>query len=249
MLTVNGAVNPSSVSDLDEMFGNFCLKVFDGKKDVENNKDDVDYKVLHKSLELLLKSFLELEKNSSIIDCAKEIIYTMAAIADEIFLNMEWPGKKYWEDNMLEPKYFGSQIAGEKIFNKINDLIVECKPLAAERAEIYLKVLSLGFKGKYRGCDDEQSEIDSYRNKLFTFIKKNDKSTFLIGHRLFQKEYTFTIPTIHRKLLPDAAIVSYICAFFIFMFLVISTIVWIFETKDIRQLLIEISRIALAGSQ
>ncbi|MDR0632351.1 MAG: DotU family type IV/VI secretion system protein [Holosporaceae bacterium] len=226
-------------SGLSEMFGSFCLEVFNGKKNIEN----VDYKTLHKSISLLIKTFLELERSAN--ENTREIIYLMTAIADEIFLNMEWAGKKYWEENMLESLYFGSQVAGEKIFLKINDLIAENEPLSMEKAEIYLRALSLGFRGKYRGSDDEQEEINLYRNNLFKFIEKNDKSVFLIGHRLFQKEYTYTIPTIHRKLLPDAAIINYICAFFVFMFFVISSIVWKFETRDILQLLNEISKVAL----
>ncbi|MDR2157845.1 MAG: hypothetical protein LBO02_00820, partial [Holosporaceae bacterium] len=57
--------------------------------------------------------------------------------------------------------------------------------------------------------------------------------------------YTYTIPTIHRKLLPDAAVINYVCSFFVFMFLVVSSVVWMFETKDIKRLLEDISKIAL----
>jgi type VI secretion system protein ImpK len=227
------------------MFGTFCLKVFDCKKQVEEDPTEVNHKDLHKSIGYLLKISLENENYSSSQEGIKELIYVMAALADETFLSMEWAGKKYWEENMLEQLYFGSQIAGEEIFNRINRLVVEKKSVAVEMAEIYLRVLSLGFKGKYRGLDDEQMEIDAHRNRLFEFIEKNDKSIFLVGHRLFQKEYTYTIPTIHRKLLPDTAIINYICAFFVFMFLTISSVVWVFETRDIRQLLADISNIAL----
>jgi type VI secretion system protein ImpK len=170
----------------------------------------------------------------------------MAAIADEIFLNIEWEGKQYWEENMLESKFFGTQIAGDEIFQRINQLFSEYEPLSIEKAEIYIKMLSLGFRGRYAGMEEESLEINMYRRKLFEFITKNDKESIAMAEfRLFQKEYTYTIPTIHRKLLPDGAIITYISAFFAFMFLVISTVVWIFETKDLRRLLFEISCIAL----
>jgi type VI secretion system protein ImpK len=228
-----------------EMFGTFCLKVFDCKKKVEEDPTEVNHKDLHKTIGSFLRISLENEDNLSSAEGTRELIYAMAAIADEIFLCMEWAGKKYWEENMLEQLYFGTQIAGEEIFNRINKLMVEKKTVAIEMAEIYLRALSLGFKGKYRGSDNEQAEINAHRNRLFEFIEKNDKSIFMVGHRLFQKEYTYTIPTIHRKLLPDTAIINYICAFFLFMFLTISSVVWIFETRDIRQLLAEISNVAL----
>ncbi|MDR1982981.1 MAG: DotU family type IV/VI secretion system protein [Holosporaceae bacterium] len=239
------AIKKESSSDLAEIFGAFCLKVFDSKKSVEEDPNEINHKDLHKSISSFLKTSLEDEGKLSSIPGMKEVIYVMAAVADEIFLSMEWAGKKYWEENMLEQLYFESQIAGEEIFNRINKLMLDKQNIAVEIAGIYLRVLSLGFKGKYRGSDNEQADIDAYRNKLFEFIEKNDKSIFLVGHRLFQKEYTYTIPTIHRKLLPDTAIINYICAFFIFMFLVIGSVVWIFETRDIRQLLADISNIAL----
>ncbi|MDR2781180.1 MAG: DotU family type IV/VI secretion system protein [Holosporaceae bacterium] len=230
---------------LDEMFGAFCLQIFDTKKSIEDNSTNGDYKALHKSMSIFLKASLESDKILSFTGSAKEVIYIMAAIADDFFLNMEWIGKKYWEENMLEQRYFGSQIAGEKFFDRIDGLILESEPLSTKKAEIYLKALSLGFKGRYRGTDDEQIEIDQYRKKLFEFIQRADKSIFLIGYRLFQKEYTYTIPTIHRKLLPDTSIINYLCAFFVFMFLVISSVVWTFETRDIQRLLTNISSIAL----
>ncbi|MDR2158391.1 MAG: DotU family type IV/VI secretion system protein, partial [Holosporaceae bacterium] len=142
---------PKSSSGLREMFGMFCLKVFDGKKNAEQDKDNVDYKKLHQSISSFLKISLESDGNLSFIESAREVVYAMAAVADEIFLNMDWIGKKYWEENMMEQIYFGSQIAGEEIFNRINDLITDKEPTALEKAEIYLKALSLGFKGKCRG--------------------------------------------------------------------------------------------------
>jgi type VI secretion system protein ImpK len=224
-----------------ETFGTFCLQLFDGKKSAADS--DADYKTLHKSLSFTIKASLESEKNSPFVEDAKDVVYAMAVLADEIFLSVDWSGKQYWEENMLERLYFGSQIAGERIFDKINEFTLKSE--SVEKAEIYLKLLSLGFKGRYRGSDDEESEINAYKDKLYKFIEKRDKSVFLIGHRLFQKEYSYTIPTIHRKFLPDGAIISYVCSFFVFMFLVISSAVWVFETRDIKRLLNEISHIAL----
>ncbi|MDR1375371.1 MAG: DotU family type IV/VI secretion system protein [Holosporaceae bacterium] len=233
-----------NISNLVELFGEFCITIFTNQNSVRQKKIDVDYAAMHKSISSLIKFTLENEELSFGEDL-KDVVYVIAALADEIFLNMDWEGKQYWEENMLEYRYFGTQIAGDEIFKKINRLLLENEALSREKAEIYLEALALGFMGKYRGLADEQSEFNAHRNRLFEFLQKSDKSMFLIGHRLFQKEYTHTIPTIHRKLLPDASIINYISAFFIFMFLVISSVVWIFETKDIRRLLTEISTIAL----
>jgi type VI secretion system protein ImpK len=211
---------------------------------VEQQQDS--FRLIHHSISMLLKALMDSEKASSFHKSTKEIIYAMTAIADEVFLNMDWNGKRYWEENMLETKFFGSQIAGDEIFNRIDKLISEKEPLGTEKAEIYLDMLSLGFKGKFRGIDEETTEINMYRRKLFDFITKRDREAIITAeYRIFQKEYTFTMPTVRRKLLPDGAIVTYLSIFFLFMFLSISTMVWLIETRDLHRLLNEISDIAL----
>ena len=211
---------------------------------VEQQQDS--FRLIHHSISMLLKALMDSEKASSFHKSTKEIIYAMTAIADEVFLNMDWNGKRYWEENMLETKFFGSQIAGDEIFNRIDKVISEKEPLGTEKAEIYLDMLSLGFKGKFRGIDEETTEINMYRRKLFDFITKRDREAIITAeYRIFQKEYTFTMPTVRRKLLPDGAIVTYLSIFFLFMFLSVSTMVWLIETRDLHRLLNEISDIAL----
>jgi type VI secretion system protein ImpK len=201
---------------------------------------------MHKNICVYIKSILDSEKISLSSKNSKEIIYAMTAMADEIFLNMEWVGKSFWELNMLETKFFGTQVAGEAIFQRISELLEENDLLSLENAEIYIRLLSLGFKGKFRDMDDETMKIDMYRSRLFEFISKNKPSSIeSTKHRIFQKEYTYTMPTIYRKLLPDGALITYISMFFIFMFLVISSFVWIFDTKNIKKLLFETSCIAM----
>jgi type IV/VI secretion system ImpK/VasF family protein len=233
-------INPSSLS---EMFGTFCVTIFDNQRNIGKKETEMDPVTLNKSIGSFLKISLENEESLCFGGDFKEVIYLMTTLADEIFLNMEWSGKQYWEENMLEYRYFGTQTAGDEIFNRINELLAS-KGSSVEKAEIYLKALGLGFKGRYRDMEDEQTRINVYRGYLFDFIQKNGKSMFVIGRRFFLKEYGHTIPTIHRKLLPDNSIVNYVCAFFIFMFLTISSVVWMFETKDMRRLLAEISVIA-----
>lgn len=250
-------------SDIGRIFIAFCAKVFEQREIVIKNKElsakssepipstaaTSEFRSTHKILEQVIKTTLDNEKFSSLPTGTetKDVIYAMSAIADEVFLNIEWIGKPLWEENMLEMHFFGSQIAGEEIFNKINELLKKNDRSLVKKAEIYLKMLSLGFKGKYRGIDDERIVIDTYCNRLFDFITKNDHDASIAfgEYRLFQKEYTYTIPSLHRKLLPDGSIITCVSAFFIFMFLTISSLIWIFETRDLRRLLFEISSVAL----
>lgn len=232
-------------SEIVDMFGDFCELIFQAKGQITQKKEDIDFQSVYRSMHTFLKTALTQEKNSKFNQDNIEIMYLMASLADDIFLNLEWSGKQFWEQNMLEQRLFNSQIAGEEVFTKIDKLLIDRNFASIDKVECYLKALAFGFEGKFRGGADKQFQIDNYRKNLLEFIEKKDNSMLIVGYRLFQKEYTYTIPTIHRKMLPEASIVNYICAFFVFMFLVITSFIWIYETRDISNLLTIISTIAL----
>ncbi len=243
-------------SNLRNVFMSFCSDILvqrdniikNGVKSPDSHDDNSkknDYQALYDSFKILIKTILDEERFSMHHSDKSDVIYAMVAFADEVFLNMKWDGKSFWETSMLESEFFNTQFAGEEIFRKFDALLKSNSSTLVEKAEIYLKILSLGFKGKYRGTETEQIEIDMYRKKLFDFISRHGGVSKFIDYRLFQKEYTYTIPTIHRKLLPDSSIITYMSAFFVFMFLTISSVVWILEVKDFEKLLSEISQIAM----
>lgn len=209
------------------------------------NTSNLDPKVIYKNLVTKIKDILDRRKTITFELQVREVIYIMVSLADEIFLNTPWDGKKYWEDNMLEQHFFGTQIAGEKIFDNIEKLIEKNDVESILIAEIYMKSLSLGFRGKYRGDVEQDKPIDVYRKALFNFVEKYDKSINMVSHRMFSKDYIYTLPTINRQFLPDASIVNYVYAFVIFMFLVVSSVVWLVETRDLYEILQEISNIVL----
>jgi type IV/VI secretion system ImpK/VasF family protein len=244
-MPTSSKINHRLLSALRDMFGTFCLELFEHKRTIVNTDQNVDHIAIHKAVKARIKMYQDDEKNTLSRRDVDDVIYIMCAMADEIFLNMEWNGKEYWENNMLEQEFFNTQFAGESIFQKLEELLNENEPVSLEKAEIYLKALSLGFKGKYRGLDCEQKEINAIREKLYYFIGGIDKSIFASEYRIFQREYTFTIPTMHRQMMPDASIINYVIVFFIFMFLVISSVVWVFETRDIGYLLREICTITM----
>ena len=99
----------------------------------------------------------------------KEAQYVMVALADEIFLHMQWEGQRAWVTNLLEAKIFRTHAAGQFFFEKLDRLLREQNPVYKDLAAVYLMALSLGFKGKYYGMDD-RGKLARYRLQLFTFI-------------------------------------------------------------------------------
>ncbi len=118
--------------------------------------------------------------------------YVMAALADETFLYLDWPGRETWRTNLLEYKLFQSYRAGEEVFRRIEALLRTRDPADAELAKVYLMALALGFRGALRGPEGE-ARIDAYRRELYTFLTNRDPGTPRDPHSLFPEAYQSNI--------------------------------------------------------
>src|SRR5580658_64213 len=56
----------------------------------------------------------------------REAQYVMAALADEIFLHLDWEGRSRW--TLLESELFHSHAAGEVFFQRVEDLLRQRDP-------------------------------------------------------------------------------------------------------------------------
>lgn len=100
----------------------------------------------------------------------REVQYAMVALADDIFINeIEWEGREVWRANHLESRIFQSRLAGERIFDRIDALLEARDRRLIQLASIYLCILSLGFKGRYRGPGGE-GHIQDYAERLFEMM-------------------------------------------------------------------------------
>ena len=120
--------------------------------------------------------------------------YVMAALADEIFLYLDWPGREAWRTQLLEYKLFQSYNAGEEVFRRIEAVLRTRDPADSELAKIYLMALALGFRGALRGAG-AQARIDWYRRELYTFLTNRDPGTPRDPHSLFPEAYQSNLET------------------------------------------------------
>lgn len=120
--------------------------------------------------------------------------YVMAALADETFLYLDWPGRDAWRANLLEFKLFQSYRAGEEVFRRMDALLRTRDPADLELAKIYLLALGLGFRGSLRGPEGE-ARIDAYRRELYTFLTNRDPGASRQPHSLFPEAYQSNIET------------------------------------------------------
>lgn len=219
------------------MFYDFCVVLFEQQKLITQSET----KDIHNTLKTFIKMHFDHDLR---YQYTRDILYIMAALADEIFLNETWEGKSFWEAHILEYEFFKTQIAGDVIFDRIEELLKnQNAPVAL--CKIYLEILAFGFRGKYRGIPSETTDIDALKNRIYAFVEKSEKTKYKANHRLFQEQYDCTLPTIARKLLPDADQLLYVCLGFIFLFIVLSSIAWLLELKEFNELLEEISVLAL----
>jgi len=163
----------------------------------------------------------------------REAQYVMAALADEIFLNIEWDGKEYWTSHLLESHLFNSNVAGEEFFSRLDRLLREPERGYTDIYAIYLMALSLGFRGKYRGHDDG-GRIEEARRALYVRIYHRKPELLRQGRKLFPECYAHTLDLGKAKKLPAPARWFWSLAAAIVIWLGISTLAWQSLSSDLH---------------
>ena len=126
---------------------------------VQKDRDIGSFESLHDGVQALFKHFEEQARaqnlNPDDVSLAK---YGLAAFMDETVLNSPWPYKDRWADNPLQLDYFGTYLAGEIFFDKLEELRAAggARP---DLLEIYYLCLLLGFRGKYGVSGEEKLKV------------------------------------------------------------------------------------------
>jgi type VI secretion system protein ImpK len=160
----------------------------------------------------------------------REAQYAMAALTDEIFLHTEWPGREAWLSTMLERGLFGTQIAGEEIFRRIDALLTVRTGAAVDLATVYYMLLGLGFEGRYRGTDG--AVLGGYRLRLYRFIYRRESA--LVGEPLVPQAYAHTLTGAAAPRLPLVRRWAIVLAVTVAAYLVASQIIWRQLSADVR---------------
>jgi type VI secretion system protein ImpK len=130
----------------------------------------------------------------------REAQYVMAALADETFLHLDWPGREGWQSNLLESRLFASHRAGTAVFQRIDALLQSRDPIYVDLAKVYLMALALGFQGRYRGSDG--ARLDGYRRDLFAFVANREPDLLDGERRLFPATYAGVLDRGEEQRLP-----------------------------------------------
>lgn len=191
---------------------------------IETSVQEIQKK-LHQVLE---SQSLKASKNTGGITASyfRDAQYVMVSLADEVFLNIDWPGAKTWRKSLLEGQVFQTQIAGEHFFKKLDMLLQSNDPTRGELGQIYLIALSLGFKGRFNEASD-QEQLDWYRDQLYVLMRGRHNEFYYPGRvRLSEDPYSYTITEQPGRGLPDLKtwISTFLSILVVYVF--ISYVVW-----------------------
>ncbi len=146
---MNDTVKSATLSEL-------ATEIFLLALGMRNRANGAEVSTLHQGA---LKLFAEFEQKCRAermdpddIAAAK---YALAAFVDETALNLEWPGRDHWGDDPMQLHFFGTYLAGEGFFERLEKLRAQEKP-RRDVLEVYHLCLAYGFKGKYGIAETER---------------------------------------------------------------------------------------------
>ena len=163
-----------------------------------------------------------------------EAQYVMAAFADDIFIHLDWEGRRAWTTNLLESTLFQSHVAGEMFFEKLDRLLRDRDPADRSLAAIYLSALSLGFRGKYHGLNDH-GRLRRYRHELFTFVFRQPPDLTSDVKVAFPDSYVSNLRKEKRKKLTNPRVWLAVLGFVVVTYLAASHGVWLSLTSRLER--------------
>ena len=172
----------------------------------------------------------------------REAQYIMAALADEIFLKLEWEGRAAWSSNLLETKMFGTHVAGERIFDRIGQLLMDRDAAHREIEVVYLLAMSLGFEGRYRGSSG--AELARLRSGLHELVFPRHPAVLRGERHLFPQSYMHTLDRSEPIRLPNIGRWAAALAIVFMLYLTVAHFAWLNVTTEIRDMNATIARIS-----
>ncbi len=113
-------------------------------------------KLIMHYLELFKKNCRAMNIDAAIVN---DTIYALVALLDETVMSVPGQCRDFWITNPIQLQLFGTNIAGEEFFRKLEKLMADPRR-TKDALEIYYLCLSLGFEGKYKlGNASEREEI------------------------------------------------------------------------------------------
>jgi type IV/VI secretion system ImpK/VasF family protein len=153
---------------LEQFFQEFYDRLMEVYKEFgDGQATDCIHKIQHNLIELLHDQVrrVSMDDDRFAENYCHKTHYALVAFTDEFFLKLDWPRRNEWLGCLFEERVFKTHNAGTAIFDDIEH-IVSTKS-NTDTARIYLKILGLGFTGKYT---NDPAYISKAKARLFATI-------------------------------------------------------------------------------
>ena len=204
---------------------------------------ETDPEVASQNLERHLENLIELQTLESKregsrfeLESIADARYLKAALADEILLNTEWIGRDSWTSHLLEAALFRTSVAGERVFERIEEILSQREPSKRDIARLYLFALALGYQGRYRGMG-ENAKLAGLREELFQFVYQRPPELAARERVLTDRPYASTLSHIAPRKLPTLTRWTVGFMLTLVAMLAISEILWVWQSWPVRQVL------------
>jgi type VI secretion system protein ImpK len=195
------------------------------------------------SLERHLENLIELQTLESKregsrfeLESIADARYLKAALADEILLNTDWIGRDTWTSHLLEAALFRTSVAGDRVFERIEEILSSREPSKRDVARLYLFALALGFQGRYRGMG-ESGRLAGLREELFQFIYQRPPELAVRERVLNDRAYQSTLSHIAPRKLPTLSRWTVGFLLSLVALLAISEMLWVWQSWPVRHVL------------
>lgn len=215
------------------------IKARDRTIDSRELEPDAVAQALARQLENLLElQTLESRRESTRFELENiaDARYLKAALADEILLNTPWVGRECWTAHLLESALFRTNIAGDLVFRRIEQMLSEREPSRRDMGRLYLFALALGFQGKYRGSS-EAEQLRSFREELFQFVYQRQANFSGRDRVISERAYASTLSHIAPMKLPTLSRWTVLFLLGLAALLAISELLWLWQSWPVRQVL------------
>lgn len=207
----------------------------------ESRETDIDMvaQALARHLENLLElQSLESRRESTRFELENvaDARYLKAALADEILLHTPWIGRERWTAHLLESSLFRTNIAGDLVFSRIEELLSGREPSRRDIARLYLFALALGFQGKYHG-GGEEARLLGYREELFQFVYQRQADFSGRDRVVSERAYASTLSHIAPRKLPTLSRWTVLFLLCTASLLAVSELLWLWQSWPVRQVL------------
>ncbi|WP_158936197.1 DotU family type IV/VI secretion system protein [Burkholderia sp. S171] len=162
--------------------------------------------------------------------------YLKAVLADEILLNTPWTGRERWTAYLLESTLFRTNVAGDLVFRRIEQLLSDREPSRRHVARLYLFALAMGFQGRFRDAD-AAARLRSYREELYEFVYQRRPDLGGRDRVLAEPAYANTLSHVAPRKLPTVSRWTVIFLLSLVSLLAISEVLWLWQSWPVREAL------------